>query len=50
MNSLNIVALIFAMSGLGVAVLAYLRLNSLEQKLKDLHVVPEDFSSQEFKR
>ena len=50
MNSLNVIALTFAMTGLGFAVLAYLRLNNLEQKLKEFKVLPEDFSSQEFEQ
>lgn len=45
MSSLSIVAITFAMMAMGLAAFVYIRLENLEQKLKELALLPKDFSS-----
>ena len=45
MNVFTVIAFTWALMASGIAILAFLRLNNLEKKLKELDVVPEDFSS-----
>ncbi len=44
---MEILGFIFGISGLAIGVLAYLRIDKLEKKLKETGIVDKDFSSGE---
>lgn len=44
---MEILGFVFGLTGAGVGLLAYFRLNALENKLKDSGVIDQDFNSKD---
>ncbi len=44
---MEILGFVFGLTGAGVGLLAYFRLNALEKKLKDSGVLDKDFNSED---